>query len=356
MASPYVRRPRKVSLKLVSVEGWSRSAVCGTLTAMNADKTPELSVVLVATRAYALIRNAVRNLARQRDIPIELVIAAPSAFASSIDDQGKTDLASFARWQHVVVADDTPFDAARAAAVRAASAPLVAFAEDHSFPQPGWAAAIAAAFGDGVSVVGPVVQNGNPQSVTSRANFLLEYGEWMPPGRPNGHKHLPGHNSAYRRDVLLALGDRLTTMIEAESVLHWELGRDGHRLIQEPRAVTRHVNFSRALPSLALRYHLGRMFAARRAAHWPLTKRLAYAAAFPLVALIRVVRVARMGQNPGAMAEVVSALPMVGVMVTVSSLGEAVGNLTRAGGSTSDYLSDIEHDRHRFMRKGESVE
>jgi hypothetical protein len=323
---------------------------------MAAEVTPTLSVILIGTGQYSLIRTAVRNLTRQEGVPLELVIAAPRALAESMTAADRQDLAAFARWQHVVIPEGLPFDDARAAGVRAATAPVIAFTEDHSFPQAGWATAVVGAFTDGVSVVGPVVENGNPQSATSRANFLLEYGEWMPPGRVNGHSHLPGHNSAYRRDVLLALGHSLTTMIEAESVLHWQLGRDGHRLVQEPRAVTRHVNFSRALPSLALRYHLGRMFAARRAADWSLAKRLAYAAAFPLVALVRVVRVARMGGDARAVASVVTALPMVGLMVMVSSIGEALGNVTRTPGSSADYLSDIEHDRSRFMRAGESVE
>ena len=329
---------------------------CDTLTAMAAEQSPALSVILIGTDKYSLIRTAVRNLTRQEGVPLELVIAAPRALAESITAADLRDLTSFARWQHVVIPEGLRFDDARAAAVRAATAAVIAFTEDHSFPEPGWASAIVGAFTDGVSVVGPVVENGNPKTATSRANFLLEYGEWMPPGRVNGHSHLPGHNSAYRRDVLLALGRSLTTMIEAESVLHWQLGRDGHRLVQEPRAVTRHVNFSRARPSLALRYHLGRMFAARRASDWSLPKRLAYAAAFPLVAIVRVARVAQMGHDARAVASIVSALPMVSLMVMVSSVGEAVGNIMRTGGSSSVYLSDIEHDRSRFMREGETVE
>jgi hypothetical protein len=253
----------------------------------------------------------------------------------------------------VVVPDGTRFDEARAAAVRAASAPIVAFTEDHSFPQPGWAAALVEAFDDGGSVVGPVVENGNPRSMVSRANFLLEYGEWMPPGRRDGRSHLPGHNSAYRREVLLSLGDRLTSMIEAESVLHWELARDGHRLMQEPRAITRHVNFSRFWPSVALRYHLGRQFAARRAGTWSVTRRAGYAAAFPLIALVRVARVALLGAGSRELLAVAVALPMVALMVTVSSVGEAVGHVTRQAGSSNAYLSDIEHDRRRFMRDGD---
>jgi hypothetical protein len=317
------------------------------------DEAPVLSVILIATNDYALIRDAVRNLALQRGVPIELVIAGPRALEQSISAGDRADLAAVGRWQHVVVPDGTRFDDARAAGVRAAGAPIVAFTEDHSFPQPGWADALTAAINGGASVVGPVVENGNPRSMTSRANFLLEYGEWMPPGRRDGHAHLPGHNSAYRRDVLVALGERLTSMIEAESVLHWELARDGHRLTQEPRAVTRHVNFSRFWPSVALRYHLGRQFAARRAGSWSATRRAAYAAAFPLIALVRVARVARLGVASREIPAVALALPMVTLMVLVSSLGEAIGNVTRQAGASGAYLSDIEHDRHRFLRADE---
>jgi hypothetical protein len=309
-----------------------------------------LSVILVATHDYTLVRSAVRNLTRQRDVDVELVIAAPQALAESITAQDRGDLESFAAWQHVVIPDGTPFDEARARGVRAARAPIVAFTEDHSFPEPGWAAALVAAFTDGVSVVGPVVQNANPGSAVSWANFLLEYGEWMPPARRHGHAHLPGHNSAYRRDVLLALGDGLTRMIEAESVLHWALAGEGHRLAQEPGAVTRHTNFSRFAPSVELRYHLGRQFAARRSAQWSIGRRAAYAVAFPLVALVRVARVARMGVGSPDLPAVAKALPTVAVMVTVSSVGEAVGYVTRQAGSSAAYLSDIEHDRRRFMR------
>ena len=42
--------------------------------------------------------------------------------------------------------------------------------------------------------------------------------------------YLPGHNSSYKRDVLLGYGDRLESMMESETVLHWDLRAKGHRL------------------------------------------------------------------------------------------------------------------------------
>src|SRR4029078_11120515 len=98
--------------------------------------------------------------------------------------------------------------------------------------------------------------------------------------------------------------------------LPWERRAGAHRLFQQPRAVTRHVNFSRFWPSIALRYHLGRQFAARRAGTWSATKRGGYAAGFPLIALVRVARVARLAVGSGELVAVMTALPMVAVMVT----------------------------------------
>lgn len=316
---------------------------------------PRLSVILVATAEYPVIRDAVRNLRRQSDVPIELVIAGPQALQDSMAESDRADLESFPAWRHVVISRDTQFDAARAAAVRAASAPYVAFTEDHSFPRPGWAAALVAALDEGFTVVGPVVENGNPTSQTSWGNFILEYGVWMPPGRRGEWAHLPGHNSAYRRDVLVALGDRLASLLEVESVLHWELARSGHRLAQEPRARTRHVNFSRFAPSVKLRFHGGRQFAANRAKDWTLPTRLAYAAAFPVIAGVRLARSAAMVPSSARPATVLGALPLIGILVLVSSLGESVGYLTRRVGSSADFLSDIEHDRRRFLAHDEEI-
>ena len=56
---------------------------------MSAATSPALSVILVATHDYALIRSAVRNLTRQRDVAVELVIAAPQALVASITEEDR---------------------------------------------------------------------------------------------------------------------------------------------------------------------------------------------------------------------------------------------------------------------------
>jgi Glycosyl transferase family 2 len=319
-----------------------------------APDAPQLSVILVTTGDYAVSRPAVRNLTRQTGVALELVLVGPPEFDAGLSDADRTDLAAFAAWRHVDVPVGTSFDNARAAGVRAAGAPIIAFTEDHAFPRPGWAAAIVRAFDHRWTGVGPVVENANPGSSVSWANILLEYGPWMPPARGGAWPHIPGHNSAYRRDALLALGDRLPVMIEAESVLHWALGAEGHAFALAPDARTRHVNFSRLYPSLQLRFHGSRQFASRRCGRWPAGRRAAFAAAAPLIPLVRLARVVGLPvltSRPGLLVRV---LPALAISLVVSAAGELVGYVTaRPGRATTAYLTDIEFDRERFLRRAD---
>ena len=155
--------------------------------------------------------------------------------------------------------------AAYAAGVHSATAPVVALGEDHSFPHPDWAERLVSAHQQPWAAVRPQVCNANPGSSIATADFLIAYGPWSESARSGEVEHLPGHNSSYKRDLLLEYGDSLPGMLEAESVLHWQLRRNGHKLYLETAAKTSHVNISRLVSWASAQYHAGRMFAAFRA-------------------------------------------------------------------------------------------
>src|SRR5581483_2984288 len=101
---------------------------------------------------------------------------------------------------------------ARARAVREATGEIVAFLEDHCYPQPGWAEALAAAYGADSAAIGYSFANANPGSLVSRIVHLATYGEWEAPER-DAVRSLPGGNVSYRREHLLELGDGLPAML-----------------------------------------------------------------------------------------------------------------------------------------------
>ncbi|HVG30755.1 MAG TPA: glycosyltransferase [Pyrinomonadaceae bacterium] len=306
---------------------------------------PEMTVVIVTPDRFETVRKTIRHLRAQHVRErLELVIVAPAADALALDERAVRD---FFGYRVIQVGAMTSTARARAAGVRGASAPVVALVEDHCFPAPGWAEALIERHAGGWAAVGPVMANANPQSAVSWANLLTEYAPWIEPAPGGEREHLPGHNGSYKRDVLLAYGDRLEAMLEAESVLHWDLRARGHKLYLEPRARSFHLNFTAALPSAVLRFNGGRLFAASRARGWPLRKRLAFVAGAPLIPLVRFARVARgvpRAVTPrGTLATVFAALVCDGA-------GEMAGYAFGAG-AAMEKLSDMEFHRHRYISR-----
>ena len=236
---------------------------------------PALTVILPTWDTFDALRQTVRHLTAQTVAgSIELIICAPSAERAAVDPDAVRGLHSVRVLETGALHATGPM---RARAIREAQAAIVAFAEDHCFPDPGWAQALLAAHEASHAAVGPAVYNANPETAVSWADIYLEYGRWIAPGRRREVDMLPGHNSSYKREVLLTYGSELDRLMEAETVLFWDLRRKGHTLLFEPGARAAHTNFSRPRVFLDVLWQLGRVFGATRASHWSQLRRIAFA-------------------------------------------------------------------------------
>lgn len=300
---------------------------------------PALSVIVITPDSLRTVRRTLTHLRAQTVCAqLELVIVAPAE---------EPVAGAFAAVRFVPFRGMTSTAAARAAGVRAATAPVVAFVEDHSFPHPDWASALLAAHQRPCAGVGPVVVNGNPATLTSWANLIIEYAPWLDPLPAGPAELIPGHNSSYKRSVLLEYGDRLEAMLDAEGVLHWDLRARGHRLLIEPAAKTDHFNFSRLGASVPLRFHGGRLFAAARCRSWSLGRRTLYGILSPLIPLVRLAKILCELARPGR-PRPWRALPLLGGLLLVDGLGELVGYWAGAGHAMAR-LTDMEFHRDRHL-------
>jgi hypothetical protein len=102
---------------------------------------------------------------------------------------------------------------------------------------------------------------------------------------------VPGHNAAYRRTALLALGEGIEKALPAGDQLQKELTARGHELLYEPAARIQIVNVSRPIWFLEDLCRQGVLFAGERGEHWSLARRLAYAAGAPLIPVVRLARI-----------------------------------------------------------------
>ncbi len=292
---------------------------------------PALSVVLACSDAFPSVRRTVRALLRQDCAArLELVLVTASRGALGPDE---TLLAGFHSWTCVELGSLPTIARANAAGVRAARAEVVALAEDHCYPQPGWATALLEAHRGPWVAVGPAVTNANPATPVSRADFLIGYGPWAAPCGRGERPFLPGHNSSYKRAALLALGDGLEEALEAETVLHFALRARGERLLLEPRARAAHLNIGRGATFLRLQFHNGRSFAAARLAGRGPLGRLGYAALWPLIPALRLARSLGHGWRTSTPTALAGTLPWLAAGLVLDGLGQAVGALGGEGNS-----------------------
>lgn len=259
---------------------------------------------------------------------------------------------AFAAFQ-VFAGDLSTSARARAEGVRAATADITIFAEDHSFPvDDAWAERIVAHFRDDWAGVGPVVQNANPSTGASVATLLLEYGPFLSRASVGAARHIAGHNSAYRTGLLTGYGERLGDMLESEWRLQNDLRERGHRFAVDPAIRVAHMNYSRVAPSLRLHYLAGRMFAASRRDGWSVVQRLTFAAAAPLIFAKRLGQSLAEGLRSDARRDIVRALPPLIAYLAVSAAGEAMGYLFGTGGREGE-LAELEYSRWRHVRPDE---
>jgi hypothetical protein len=305
--------------------------------------SPALTFVLFTPDNFETVRKTVSYVARDAGADaVELLIGCAEPNALQIEEAA---VAAFHSARAIRCDMTSGSGKARAVAVIEALAPIVAFGEDHCFPQPGWTAALLRAHEKSYAAVGPVVMNANPARLVSWADLLMGYGPWLAPGASGERDHLPGHNSSYKREVLLGLAVDLPFLMEAESALHWRLKSEGHRMFQQAEARVAHTNFEGWSTWLSVSYHAGRVFAAVRSAGWSRGKRLAFFIGSPLIPFVRLIRHLRQANAAGLpVSLMVQVAPVLLVGLFASAAGEAMGSVHGAGRSRATL---VQWDFHR---------
>lgn len=247
---------------------------------------PEISLVLVSPAGVEAVERTLCHLRRQTARErLEVVIVACGGEAVAAG----SELDGFASVALVDGSGLGSTGAALAAGIEAAKAPLVGCMEEHSFPEPGWAAAMIDAHAGPWAAVGAVLENANPRTRTSWAALISDFGPAVAPAEAGEAEELAGHHTAYKRTALRGYGERLGQMLEVEWVLHDDLRAAGERLFRESAAVSHHVNFSRFGSHLRAEFLGGRAFAANRALlrGWGTLRRLVWTGGCVLMPFFR---------------------------------------------------------------------
>ncbi|HWO06229.1 MAG TPA: glycosyltransferase, partial [Methylomirabilota bacterium] len=246
--------------------------------------------------------------------------------------------------QLVTVAPTAGLAGARAIGIRAATAPVVFIGETHTYPQPEWAAALLDAFEGPWATVVPAITNANPNGPVSWAAYVSDYGRWGE-GRPQGE--IPEaliYNAAYRRQVLLDLGDGLEAALDTYSEALWPaLHRAGHRAYFAPGARIAHLNVGRLGPYVHEKLLAGFILGSLRAARWPWRRRLLYVLASPLIALVLAARLREPARRIGRLHPLpLATVPLIVAGAVLRAVGEAIAYAGAAPASADARMTEIE--------------
>lgn len=272
---------------------------------------------------YETIRKTIQSLRAQtvRD-RLEIVIVAPSKETLGLVDK---EMADFHSVSVIEFGEIKTLGAPRAAAVCGAHSPLVALGEDHAFPEPTWAEVLIEAHQQPWAAVGTVMCNGNP-GLLSWMSLVMDYGRWIEPVATGVTDDVPGHSSAWKRSLLVEYGPRLELMMQAPTLMHWDLLAKGHQLYLQPAARVRHLNITRLSPFVLDHLFGAQVFAAARASSWSWIRRLLYVGGVPIL-MIRTLR-EWLGhfRRTGLSAQFLpKAWPLLLLSIAVWGLGEAAG-------------------------------
>lgn len=243
--------------------------------------------MIVLVDHYATISRVIEHLCAQTIADqIELVLACPVAKDFVVPDGATQSLARVT----VVESPLVPMGSARAAAVRATTAPIVVVGETHAFPAPDWAEQLLSAHEGQWRAVAPGMVNANPQTARSWSGFLMDYGRWLAELPAGSIAEPPAYNASWKRDALLNADDQKALVIERGRPVDATRTAQGERFHHETRARVAHLNVARPGAWAAERYWGGRLFGAWRSREWPLWRRLLYLGGSLLVPFIRFVR------------------------------------------------------------------
>lgn len=314
---------------------------------------PLLSVILATPAGFNAIRKTVSHLRSQTICSsLELVLVTPS---QALPDLEAEELSGFARYQVVEIKKFQSIGQANAAGIRKATASIIALAEDHCFPDPRWAEKLIAAHQSPWAAVGPGVRNANPNTAVSWADLFIGYGPWLTPSPSREAEFLPGHNTSYKREILIGYADQLDSMMEAETLLHWDLRQKGHRLYMESSASVAHTNFSLWSSWIPAQFYNGRLFAGARTRQKGLAWRMVFVLGSPLIPVVRLWRIWAGLSSRELKGRFLGCQPALIIGLAIDGVGQMVGYALGTGNAL-DKVAKYEVDRFKHVRKQDRME
>jgi len=309
---------------------------------------PAISAILITPSDFNAIRKSISFLQKQSAISLlEIVIVCPSKAKLNIDIN---ELESFSFVEIVEIQDYESTGKCMAAGFLNANSPIVAYIEEHSYPDPQWAAVILEAHKGDWAAVGWSMGNANPNSLVGWASLLNDFSTWVELDSSQEMERLPPHHCSYKKKYLLEFGKELGTQLEIETILHSNLKLSGRRLYFESNTRSAHKNIGKFSSYVYGEFFGGLLFSSSRMKDesWSWAKKLLHIAATPIVPFLTIRKVDREIRRMGRSRQLYPGIWLYLMIGRVMhALGELAGYINIYSGSAIKRLTtELERDKH----------
>lgn len=297
-------------------------------------KTPSISVVIASKVGPPFIDQCLESIEKEtKELGAEAIVVIP---------EGNSDAARIETefpWTRVIEAPEREVPALRRRGVDEARGELIAVIEEHCSAREDWLHKATAALSRNAygSVGGPVVDY-DYDTLRDWTVYFCEYNGALPPVPDGETTELNDANIAYPRSVLIEHRDLLDEGYWPMT-LHSTLLAKGHKFLSVPDMVVYHRGPFKFGYYLRQRYLFSRAYTGVRAQQRPISWRLIYLLAGPLVPAVLLARMARrVFSKRCRVGKFILALPLTVTALVVLVAGEWVGCLLGPG----DALSKVE--------------
>jgi GT2 family glycosyltransferase len=295
---------------------------------------PDISVIVASYNSQDTIEAclaALTSLATEKRFEVIVVDSSEDGTAALVA----------ARFPHVTLLTKAerlyPGDA-RNLGVERARGEILAFTDSDCVVGPRWLDEISAAHETDLLAAGGSIDNGNPESLTSWANYFCEFTAWLPVGPQRPMIEIPTACLSVKRPAFATFGPFLGETLCSDSAFCWRLAKAGAAAVFFPSMNVAHLSVTRPSRYLARKWRHGRAFASVRAAEsgFGRGRCLINVLVAPLVPFVLFARTARAVAHARSFRRpFLASAPLVLLGGIVWASGEAVSYARLAFGSSS---------------------
>lgn len=299
-------------------------------TAVKAEKTVKLSVVIASLSTPTDLKNCLESVLAARREAVEIIVAD-----CCLKEKTAEWTREFPAIEFVEFTEKTSLEKLLGVGIARARGNIIAITDSSCVVASDWISSILQSHEAEKSPVigGSVEMSENGGSLTDWAAYFCDYGEFMPSAPRRAAAVVPGNNFSFKR-AILQYGAEFVKPEFWKTLWCRRLQTEGIKLFSEPAIRVGWRKNYKLIPFLVRRFYQGRCFAGMRFAKESFFKRILYAVGSIFLPFVFLFRIAAPVLNKKQFfIKFLVSLPIIVLAIVSWSIGEAIGFLAGTGTS-----------------------